>query len=82
MSTSISQADSAKAETKPTALDAQNALDFCRQCANALHFICEPDGGMLSEERNDALLITTSMLYEQLQIVRDHFEMDKKEAAS
>jgi hypothetical protein len=69
-------------ETKtPSALEAQDALNTCKQCLGVLY--CALEAGMAAEEdRFSALDFAVGQLHRNLQTVRDHFGMDEKEAAS
>jgi hypothetical protein len=73
----------AATETKtPSAIDAKDALDACKQSLGVLYCAMDVSNRVDSDDVAGALGLAVSQLHQNLQIVRDHFGMDKEEAAS
>jgi hypothetical protein len=68
--------------TRPCAIDAQDALNVCKQCLGVLYCAIETSGSVDKEDVTDAIGLAVTQLHSNLQTVRDHFGMDRKEAAA
>jgi hypothetical protein len=69
-------------KTKPSAVDAQDALNNIRQSLGILYCVLEASDIVEKEDVAGALGLATTHLHRNLQTVRAHFGMDEKEAAS
>ena len=58
-----------------------DALNSCKQSLGVLYCIVEADTAAI-EDRAGALDLAVTQLHINLQIIRNHFGMDKEEAAS
>ena len=72
----------AETKTRPCAIDAQDALNVCKQALGVLYCAMETSGSVDKEDVTDAIGLATTQLDEHLQIVRAHFGMDEKEGAA